>query len=141
MWFIDCFNIQLSLVWFTQFLGLVYSSNMTCLVLSGLVLAQFRLCYVGFCHPGLHALAEGVQLVVEVLGGLGHNQTGIQARVPDATEAQWNLLDQIVDRVALHAHRLVGVKVDALLRHRQDAKIGTSKPRDGHQVMGPHSVT
>lgn len=97
------------------------------------------MCWVG--RPCLHAHAEGVQLTVEVLGWFGQNQTGIQARVPDPAEAQWHLLDQVVDWVALHAHRLVWVKVDALLRHGQDTETGASQPRDGHQVMGPHSVT
>lgn len=88
----------------------------------------------------LHAHAEGVQLAVEVLGRFRQNQVGIQAWVPDATQAQGNLLDQVVDRVALHVHRLVRVKVDALLGHSQDTETGASEPRDGHQVMGPHCV-
>lgn len=78
---------------------------------------------------------------MEVLGGFGQNQAGIQARVPDTAEAQWNLLYQVMYRVALHAHRLVWIKVDALLRDGQDAKTRASQPRDGHQVMGPYSVT
>ena len=76
--------------------------------------------------PCLHAHAESLQLTVELLGGFGQNQARIQARVPDAAEAQRDLLDQVVDRVAFQAHRLVGVKVDALLRDGQDAKTGTS---------------
>lgn len=87
------------------------------------------------CYPCLHAHAEGVQLAVEVLGGLRQNQAGIQARVPHTAEAQRNLLDQVMDRVALHAHGLVRIKVDALLRNGQDAETGASQPRDGHQVM------
>ena len=97
------------------------------------------MCWI--CRPCLHAHAEGVQLAVEVLGGFGQDQAGIQAGVPDAAEAQGNLLDQVMDRVALHAHRLVRIEVDALLRDGQDAKTGTPQARDGHQVMGPHSVT
>lgn len=93
------------------------------------------------CHPCLHAHAEGVQLAVEVLGGFRQNQAGIQDRVPDTAEAQRYLLDQIMDRVALHAHRLVWIEVDALLGDSQDTKTGASQPRDGHQVMGPYSVT
>lgn len=91
--------------------------------------------------PCLHAHAEGVQLAVEVLGGFRQNQAGIQTRVPDTAEAQWNLLDQVMDWVAFHEHRLVRIEVDALLRDGQDTKAGASQPRDGHQVMGPHSVT
>lgn len=97
------------------------------------------MCWI--CHSCLHAHAEGVQLTVEVLGGFGQNQAGIQARVPDTAKAQWNLLDQVMDRVTLHAHRLVRIEVDALLRDGQDAKTGASQPRDGHQVVGPYSVT
>ena len=93
------------------------------------------------CHPCLHAHAEGVQLAVEVLGGFRQNQAGIQARVPDTTEAQWHLLDQVVNWVALHAHWLVWVEVDALLRDSQDTKTWATQPRDGHQVMWPYSVT
>lgn len=78
---------------------------------------------------------------MEVLGGFGQNQAGIQAGVPDAAEAQRDLLDQVVHRVALHAHRLVWIEVDALLGNGQDAETGASQPRDGHQVMGPHSIT
>ncbi len=91
--------------------------------------------------PCLHASAEGVQLAVEVLGGFGQNQAGIHARVPATAKAPRNLLDQVLDRVALHAHRLVWVEVDALLGDGQDAKTGTPQSRDGHQVMGPHGVT
>lgn len=93
------------------------------------------------CHPCLHAHAEGLQLTVEVLGRFWQNQAGVQAGVPDTAEAQWNLLDQVMHRVALHAHRLVRIKVDALLRDGQDTKTGASQPRDGHQIMGPYSVT
>lgn len=96
---------------------------------------------LGVGRPCLHAHAEGVQLAVEVLGGFGQNQAGIQAGVPDATQAQRHLLDQVVDRVALHAHGLVRVEVDALLGHGQDAEVGASQPGDGHQVVRPHGVT
>lgn len=82
-----------------------------------------------------------MQLAVEVLGRFGQNQAGIQARVPHTAEAQRNLLDQVMDRVTLHAHGLVRIEVDALLGDGQDAKTGASQPRDGHQVMGPYSVT
>ena len=75
------------------------------------------------------------------MGGFGQNQAGIQARVPDTGEAQRNLLDQVMDRVAIHAHCLVRIKVDALLRDGQDAKVGATQPRDGHQIMGPNGVT
>lgn len=78
---------------------------------------------------------------MEVLGGLGQNQAGVQARVPDAAEAQGHLLDQVVDRVALHAHRLVRVEVDALLGDGQDAEAGAPQAGDGHQIVGPDSVT
>lgn len=97
------------------------------------------MCWVG--RPCLHAHAEGVELAVEVLGGFRQHHGGIQARVPDTAEAQRHLLDQVVDWVTLHVHRLVRVEVDALLRHGQDTETGASQPRDGHQVMGPHSVT
>lgn len=80
------------------------------------------MCWI--CHPSLHAHAEGLQLTVEVLGGLRHNKTGIQAWVPDTAKAQRNLFDQVVDWIALHTHRLVGVKVDALLRYSQDTEAG-----------------
>lgn len=78
------------------------------------------ICWI--CYPCLHAPAEGVQLVLEVLGRFTQNQAGIEARVPDAAEAQRNLLDQVLDRVALHTHRLVWVKVDALFGDSQDTK-------------------
>lgn len=82
-----------------------------------------------------------MQLAVEVLGGLGQNQAGIQAGVPDAAEAQRNLLHQIVHRVALNAHRLVGIEVDALLGDGEGTEAGAPQPGDGHQIMGPNSVT
>lgn len=78
---------------------------------------------------------------MEVLRGFRQNQAGIQAGVPDAAEAQRDLLDQVVHWVALHAHRLVWIKVDALLRDSQDTETGASQPRDRHQVMGPDSIT
>lgn len=79
--------------------------------------------------------------MMEVLGGFGQKHAGIQARLPDTAEAQRNLLHQVVDWVALYAHRLVWIKVDALLRDGQDTEAGASQSGDGHQVMGPHSVT
>ena len=82
-----------------------------------------------------------MQLAVEVLGGFGQDQARIQARVPDTAEAQRDLLDQVMDRVAFHADWLVWVKVDALFRHGEDAKTGASQPRDGYQVVGPDGVT
>lgn len=94
-----------------------------------------------FAFPALHAHAEGMQFTVEVLGGFGQNQAGIQTRVPDAAEAQRNLLDEVVDRVAFHANRLVWVEVNALLRDSHDTETGTSQSRDSNQVVGPHSVT
>lgn len=90
------------------------------------------------CWTCLHAHAEGVQLAVEVLGGFGQIQAG---GVPPAAEAQRDLLHQVVERIALHAHVLVRVEVDALLGDGQDTKAGAPQSRDGHQVMGPNSVT
>lgn len=109
--------------------------------LSGLILTPVSAVTGCICLPCLHAHAEGVQLAVEVLGGLGQNQARVPAGVPGAAQAQRDLLDQVVERVALHADRLVRVKVDALLRHGQDAQAGASQPGDGHQVVGPDDVT
>lgn len=82
-----------------------------------------------------------MQLAVEVLGGLRQNPAGVQARVPDTTQAQRNLLHQVMDRVSLHVQGLVRIEVDALFRDGEDTKAGAAESRDRHQVMGPHSVT
>lgn len=92
-------------------------------------------------RPCLHAHAEGLQLVVEVLGGFWQNQAGVQAGVPDTAEAQRDLFDQVEQRVTLHAHRLVRIEFDALFRDGQDAKARASQSWDGHQIMGPYGVT
>lgn len=99
------------------------------------------MCRVGLAPSCLHPHAEGVQLAVEVLGGLGQNSAGVQARVPDTTQTQRNLLHQVMDRVSLHVQGLVRIEVDALFRDGQDTKAGAAESRDRHQVMGPHSVT
>lgn len=91
--------------------------------------------------PCLNAHTEGIQLMMEMLGGFGQNHTGIQARVPDTAKAQRNLFDQVMYRVSLCVQGLIWVKVEALLRDGQDTKTGTSQSRDSHQVMGPDSVT
>ena len=90
--------------------------------------------------PELHARAEGVHLPVEVLCGLRQHQVGVQAGMPDAAQAQGHLLHQVVNWVPLHVRPLVGVEVDALLGHGQDAQAGAPQPRDGHQVVGPDGV-
>lgn len=96
----------------------------------------------GLVRPApLHAGAEGAQLAVEVLGGFRQNHGGVQAGVPDAAEAQRNLLHQVVDRVTLHVEGLVRVEVHTLLRDGEDAQAGAAQAGDGHQVMGPHGVT
>lgn len=61
--------------------------------------------------------------------------------MPDAAQAQGDLLDQVEQRVALHAHRLVWIEFDALLGDGEVAKVGASQSRDGHQIMGPYDVT
>lgn len=138
MYFWDFLNFQLRFVisiYFWPDTEVWLDSNLV------LVLTQLMLWCVRVERRCLHARAEGLQLMVEVLGGFRQNQGGVQAGVPDAAETQWNLLHQVVHRVALHVHRLVRVEVDARLRDGQDAKAGASQPRDGHQVMGPYSVT
>lgn len=56
-------------------------------------------------------------------------------------EAQRDLFDQVEQRVALHAHRLVGIIFHALFGDGQDAEARASQSRDGHQIMGPYDVT
>lgn len=111
------------------------------MVWSGLGTVSAVMCRVRFAAPCLHPHAEGLQLAVEVLGGLGQNPAGVQAGVPDTAEAQGDLLHQVVDRVSLHVQGLVRVEVDALLGDGQDAEAGAAESGDGHQVVGPHSVT
>lgn len=111
----------------------------SCLTWTGLVWSGQR--FNRRVFPCLHARAEGVQLMVEVLGGLWQNLVGVQAGVPDTAEAQRDLLDQVEQRVALHAHRLVRIILDALFGDGQDAEARASQSRDGHQIMGPYDVT
>lgn len=56
-------------------------------------------------------------------------------------QAQRDLFDQVEQRVALHAHRLVGIIFNALFRDGQNAEARASQSRDGHQIMGPYDVT
>lgn len=107
----------------------------------GLVSSGLRQCFNRRAFPCLHAHAEGVQLMVEVLGGFWQNLVGVQAGVPDTAEAQRDLFDQVEQRVALHAHRLVRIIFHAFFGDGQDAEARASQSRDGHQIMGPYDVT
>lgn len=61
--------------------------------------------------------------------------------MPDTAEAQRDLFDQVEQRVALHAHRLVRIIFHALFGDGQDAEARASQSRYGHQIMGPYDVT
>lgn len=79
--------------------------------------------------------------MVEVQGGLHQDQRRVQAGLPHAAEAQRNLLDQVMQGVALDVHGQHGVEVDAGLGDGQLAEAGAPQAGDGHQVMGPYDVT